>query len=52
MNRNGYPLPRIASRGEGWGGMPDLNGQGLNWTRLHDHYQQPAAHACCSVNES
>jgi len=37
---------------EGWGGMPDLNGQGLNWTRLHDQYQQPAAHACCSVNET
>jgi predicted dithiol-disulfide oxidoreductase (DUF899 family) len=39
-------------RGEGWDGMPDLNGQGLNWTRLHDQYQQPAAHACCSVNET
>ncbi|MCY1549244.1 hypothetical protein D9M68_854030 [compost metagenome] len=39
-------------RGEGWDGMPNLNGQGLNWTRLHDEYQQPAAHACCSVNES
>lgn len=25
-------------RGEGWGGMPDLNGVGMNWTRHHDKY--------------
>jgi predicted dithiol-disulfide oxidoreductase (DUF899 family) len=25
-------------RGEGWGGMPDLNGAGQNWLRHHDKY--------------
>ena len=25
-------------RGEGWGGMPDLGSQGMNWTRHHDRY--------------
>ncbi len=36
-------------RGEGWDGMPDLDGKGLNWTRLHDEYEQPAAaHDCCA----
>lgn len=39
-------------RGEGWDGMPDLQGKGLNWTRLHDRYEQPAAHACCGGDAS
>lgn len=40
-------------RGEGWDGMPDLDGKGMHWTRLHDEYQQPApAHACCAPNEA
>ena len=40
-------------RGEGWDGMPDLDGKGMHWTRLHDQYQQPApAHACCAPNEA
>jgi predicted dithiol-disulfide oxidoreductase (DUF899 family) len=25
-------------RGEGWGGMPDLDGKGQNWLRHHDRY--------------
>ncbi len=25
-------------RGEGWDGMPDVNGAGLDWLRLHDKY--------------
>lgn len=29
-------------RGEGWGGMPDLNGQGLGWLRHHDRYDDVA----------
>src|SRR5262245_53936233 len=28
-------------RGEGWGGMPDLDGQGLSWLRHHDKYEEP-----------
>lgn len=40
-------------RGEGWDGMPDLEGKGKYWTRLHDEYEQPAvAHACCAANEA
>ena len=36
-------------RGEGWDGMPDLDGKGLDWTRLHDEYEQRApAHDCCA----
>src|SRR5690606_1854217 len=37
-------------RGEGWGGMPDLEGRGLNWLRLHDQYdgEAPARHDCCA----
>ncbi|MBB1520366.1 DUF899 domain-containing protein [Aquipseudomonas guryensis] len=37
-------------RGEGWDGMPDLEGKGLMWTRLHDEYQDaaPARHDCCA----
>lgn len=34
-------------RGEGWDGMPDLDGKGLNWTRLHDEYEQGAAAPDC-----
>jgi len=38
-------------RGEGWGGMPDLDGQGMNWLRLHDRYDgeahAPTATTCC-----
>ena len=38
-------------RGEGWGGMPDLDGKGMHWQRLHDRYDDsetpvPLA-ACC-----
>lgn len=36
-------------RGEGWDGMPDLDGKGLNWTRLHDEYDPSApTHDCCA----
>lgn len=36
-------------RGEGWDGTPDLNGEGLLWTRHHDKYgdSQPDSDACC-----
>jgi predicted dithiol-disulfide oxidoreductase (DUF899 family) len=27
-------------RGEGWGGMPDLNGRGQSWLRHHDRYEE------------
>lgn len=26
-------------RGEGWGGMPDLEGKGMGWLRHHDQYE-------------
>ncbi len=26
-------------RGEGWDGMPDLDGKGMNWLRHHDRYE-------------
>jgi predicted dithiol-disulfide oxidoreductase (DUF899 family) len=26
-------------RGEGWGGMPDLDGKGQDWLRYHDQYE-------------
>jgi predicted dithiol-disulfide oxidoreductase (DUF899 family) len=26
-------------RGEGWGGMPDLDGKGRDWLRYHDRYE-------------
>lgn len=26
-------------RGEGWGGMPDLDGKGQDWLRYHDRYE-------------
>lgn len=37
-------------RGEGWDGMPDLDGKGLNWTRLHDEYDGAPAtpNDCCA----
>ncbi len=36
-------------RGEGWGGMPDYEGKGMNWTRFHDEYDEPARpHSCCA----
>lgn len=38
-------------RGEGWDGMPDLDGKGMHWVRMHDRYdgEAPAttAAACC-----
>lgn len=39
-------------RGEGWDGMPDLDGKGLNWTRLHDEYEQPAAQQDCCAHKA
>jgi len=27
-------------RGEGWGGMPDVNGKGKFWVRYHDRYDE------------
>jgi len=33
-------------RGEGWDGMPDLDGKGMAWLRHHDRYDDPAAEAC------
>lgn len=36
-------------RGEGWGGMPDYQGKGMHWTRLHDEYEESATpHSCCA----
>ena len=37
-------------RGEGWDGMPDLDGKGMNWTRLHDEYDgaPTTPHDCCA----
>ena len=38
-------------RGEGWDGMPDLDGKGMQWQRLHDRYdgeaRVPATASCC-----
>lgn len=34
-------------RGEGWGGMPDLGGQGIFWTRHHDKYQNATRESSC-----
>jgi predicted dithiol-disulfide oxidoreductase (DUF899 family) len=39
-------------RGEGWDGMPDLDGKGLNWTRLHDEYEQGAAAPDCCAHKA
>ena len=33
-------------RGEGWGGMPDL-GQGMEWLRHHDKYDDVQSSSCC-----
>jgi predicted dithiol-disulfide oxidoreductase (DUF899 family) len=33
-------------RGEGWDGMPDLDGQGMAWLRHHDRYGDPSAQPC------
>lgn len=37
-------------RGEGWDGMANLEGKGLNWVRLHDQYDgaKPTKHNCCA----
>jgi predicted dithiol-disulfide oxidoreductase (DUF899 family) len=35
-------------RGEGWGGMPDL-GEGLDWTRHHDRYDDKVPAGCCAA---
>lgn len=40
-------------RSEGWDGMPDLDGKGMHWTRLHDEYEQAAvAPCCCAANQA
>lgn len=39
-------------RGEGWDGMPDLEGKGLHWTRLHDEYEQPATQQDCCAHKA
>ena len=42
------PFPRCVrvKRGEGWGGMPDL-GQGMEWLRHHDKYDDVQSSSCC-----
>lgn len=37
-------------RGEGWDGMANLEGKGLNWVRLHDQYEGATVtrHDCCA----
>jgi predicted dithiol-disulfide oxidoreductase (DUF899 family) len=39
-------------RGEGWDGMPDIDGKGMHWQRLHDRYDveapAPLAASCCT----
>ncbi|QSA97904.1 DUF899 domain-containing protein [Methylococcus sp. EFPC2] len=40
-------------RGEGWGGMPDLGGQGQNWLRHHDRYEiGRTPEGCCHARAS
>lgn len=41
-------------RGEGWGGMPDLDGKGMSWLRHHDRYEgfPRSAGACCHAEEA
>lgn len=39
-------------RGEGWGGMPDLHGLGMQWLRHHDRYGDPDAKPCHSTAKS
>ena len=34
-------------RGEGWGGMPNLDGQGQAWLRHHDKYGSGDSDSCC-----
>lgn len=37
-------------RGEGWGGMPDVNGAGRNWLRHHDKYDaETQTPSCCQA---
>lgn len=49
---NGYHYLDLTpfGRGEGWGGMANLDGKGMNWTRLHDRYDGAATprHDCCA----
>ncbi|UUO08883.1 DUF899 domain-containing protein [Blastopirellula sp. J2-11] len=48
LSTNQYLDLTPMGRGEGWDGMPDLNGQGTMWWRLHDEYEHSSkAHACC-----
>ncbi|HEX7241111.1 MAG TPA: DUF899 family protein, partial [Longimicrobiaceae bacterium] len=35
-------------RGEGWDGMPDLEGKGMGWLRHHDRYED-GADGCCGA---
>ena len=41
-------------RGEGWGGMPDLFGKGVMWTKHHDKYGEEAEpqESCCASHAS
>jgi predicted dithiol-disulfide oxidoreductase (DUF899 family) len=42
-------------RSEGWDGMPDLDGKGMNWTKHHDRYEdapEPAANCCAGAAKS
>ena len=33
--------------------MPDLDGKGMHWARLHDEYEQAAvAPSCCAANQA
>lgn len=35
-------------RGEGWDGMPDVHGEGMDWTRHHDKYDSAdLSESCC-----
>ena len=39
-------------RGEGWGGMPDVNGVGQNWLRHHDKYDaETQTSSCCQTKQ-
>jgi predicted dithiol-disulfide oxidoreductase (DUF899 family) len=39
-------------RGEGWGGMPNLNDEGLFWTRHHDKYDDIRGSGTCCGSEA
>lgn len=42
-------------RGEGWGGMPDLDGKGYFWTKHHDKYDEEETgqnESCCASKAS